>query len=187
MDRSYDESKNLLAETNAVVELMKYGAGGVDFSGLDVGRVKTAIDDASRALPVDGLEALAVSNLLQFADILQSTLKVAIKEDPDRYNRFMPLTEVIMGFVINQPLVKSVQQVIDEDGAVKDSASADLRRHREQVRMLERKLYQLMDHLIRNESSETPNMEVSNIDGRWCIKSEANELTTFNGLLLSRC
>ncbi|RWR87753.1 endonuclease MutS2-like protein [Cinnamomum micranthum f. kanehirae] len=168
VDRSYDESKNLLAETNAVVELMKYGAGGVDFSCLDVGRVKTAIDDALRALPVDGLEALAVSNLLQFADILQSTLKVAIKEDPDRYNRFMPLTEVIMGFVINQPLVKSVQQVIDEDGTVKDSA-----------------LYQLMDHLIRNESSETPNMEVSNIDGRWCIKSEANELTTFNGLLLS--
>lgn len=40
MDRSYDESKNLLAETNAVVELMKYGAGGVDFSGLDVGRVR---------------------------------------------------------------------------------------------------------------------------------------------------
>lgn len=28
--------------------------------------------------------------------------------------------------------------------------------------------------------------EVDNVDGRWCIKSEANELTTFNGLLLSR-
>lgn len=70
-------------------------------------KVKTAIDDALRALPVDGLEALAVSNLLQFADILQSTLKVAIKEDPDRYNRFMPLTEVVI-FLLGFQVVNSL-------------------------------------------------------------------------------
>lgn len=40
MDRRYAESKNLLAETNAAVELIKYGAGGMDFSGVDVGRVR---------------------------------------------------------------------------------------------------------------------------------------------------
>lgn len=33
-----------------------------------------------------------------------------------------------MGFVINQPLVKSVQQVIDEDGTVKDSAVGSVNR-----------------------------------------------------------
>lgn len=57
--------------------------------------MKSAINNASRALPVDGLEALAISSLLQFADILQSSLKLAIKEDPAWYNRFMPLTEVV--------------------------------------------------------------------------------------------
>lgn len=187
VDVSHAESKNLLAETNAAVEMIKYGVSGMDFNGLDIRRVKSAIDRASRGLPVNGYEALAVFTLLQFADVLQSSLKLATKEDPGWYNRFLPLTEVIIEFVINKPFAKSVQQVVDEDGSVKDSASAELRRYRDQVRMLERKLHQLMDSLIRNESNETPNMEVRNIDGRWCIKSGLDEILTFQGLLLARC
>ncbi|XP_058084489.1 uncharacterized protein LOC131232270 [Magnolia sinica] len=185
MNVSYDESMSLLAETNAAVEMMKYGISGTDFSGLDVFQVKSATERASRGLPVDGVEAMAVAGLLQFADILQSSMKAALKEDTDWYNRFMPLSEMVMQLVINRPLVKSVQQVIDEDGSVKDSASSDLKRARDQVRMLERKLYQLMDNLIRSELNETSSLEVSNIDGRLCIKSGSNQFTPFKGLLLS--
>ena len=73
-------------------------------------------------------------------------------------------------------------------------------------------VYQLVDSLIRNEKNDTalmvrniiqitftlhlqdyfPNtlpllvQEVYNIDGRWCIKSSADRMTSFNGLLLSR-
>ncbi|XP_077233538.1 DNA mismatch repair protein MutS, type 2 isoform X2 [Tasmannia lanceolata] len=185
VDKSYDESKHLLAETTAAVEMLKYGVSGMDFSGLDIALVKSATNRAARALPLDGLEAMAIANLLQFTDILQSSLKAAIKEDMDWHNRFMPLTEVVMNLVINRALIKSVQQVIDDDGSVKDSASSDLKRFREQVRTLERKLHQLMDNLIRNELNDTSSLEVSNIDGRWCIKSGADQLTTFKGLLLS--
>ncbi|RVW60908.1 Endonuclease MutS2 [Vitis vinifera] len=46
-------------------------------------------------------------------------------------------------------------------------------------------LYQLMDSLVRNNVNETSSLEVSNVDGRWCIKSGAN-LTNLKGLLLSR-
>lgn len=68
-----------------------------------------------------------------------------------------------------------------------------------------------MDSLVRNDKSETPLLvkstsskmyscsnfmifliilylvqEVSTVDGRWCIKSNANEMTSLKGLLLPR-
>lgn len=35
LDLSYDDSKGLLAETAAAVEMIKYGAGGLDLGGID--------------------------------------------------------------------------------------------------------------------------------------------------------
>ncbi|KRX11468.1 hypothetical protein T07_2861, partial [Trichinella nelsoni] len=64
-----------------------------------------------------------------------------MKEDAEWYRRFMPLSEVIMEFVVNRSLAKLIQQVIDEDGRVKDSASPNLKRLRNQVRTLEKKIY----------------------------------------------
>ncbi|PQQ08980.1 endonuclease MutS2 isoform X1 [Prunus yedoensis var. nudiflora] len=176
LNQTYEESLRLLDETNAAVEMLKHGACSLDFSGLNVVLVQSAIQHARRSSPLDGNEALAVAALLQCAEVLQSNLKVAIKEDADWYTRFMPLSPVIMGFVINRSLVKQIQQVIEEDGSVKDSASPTLKRLRNQVRTLE-------ESLIRDDS-ETPSLEVSNVDGRWCIKSSASELTSFKGLLL---
>ncbi|XP_034695689.1 auxin response factor 18-like [Vitis riparia] len=68
--------------------------------------------------------------LLQLAETLQLNLKAAIKEDADWYKRLMPTSEVIMGLVINRSLVKLIQQVVDEDGSVKDSASSVLKQSR---------------------------------------------------------
>ncbi|QHO00060.1 MutS2 protein [Arachis hypogaea] len=62
-------------------------------------------------MPVNGYEARVVMDLLQCAETLQGDLKVAIKEDKDWYSRFMPLTEVIMEFVVNRSLVKMIEQI----------------------------------------------------------------------------
>ncbi|KAK4570953.1 hypothetical protein RGQ29_029706 [Quercus rubra] len=184
LNQTYEESLRLLEETNAAVEMYNHGGCRLDFTGIDVVLVKSAIQQARRSLPVDGNAAMAVAALLQHCETLQLNLKAAIKEDADWYRRFMPLTEEIIGFVINRSLVKLILQIIDEDGSVKDSASPTLKRSREQVRMLERKIYQLMDSLIRSEKNETPFLEVSNIDGRWCIKSGVDQLKGVKGLLL---
>ncbi|KAG9455373.1 hypothetical protein H6P81_008277 [Aristolochia fimbriata] len=185
MHVSYEESMNLLTETNAAVEMIKYGASGMDFSGLDLALVKSAVDRASRSLHMNGVQALAVANLLQLADVLQSSVKAAVKEDADWYSRFLPLSEIIMEFVVNNGLVKLIQKIIDEDGSVKDSASSELKRSRDQVRVLEKRLLQLLDNLVRSESSEKSSLEVININGRWCIQSAIDQSTTFTGLLLS--
>ncbi|KAF3432709.1 hypothetical protein FNV43_RR23811 [Rhamnella rubrinervis] len=184
LNQTYEESLRLLDETNAAVEMQKHGGCSLDFSGINVLLVQSAIRHVRRSLPMHGNEAMAVVSLLEFAENLQINLKVALKEDADWYRRFMPLTEVIMGFIINRSLVKLIQQVIDEDGSVKDSASPTLKRSRDQVRLLERKIYQLMDCLIRSESNDSSSMEVYNIDGRWCLRSSADQLTNFKGLLL---
>ncbi|OAY68185.1 Endonuclease MutS2, partial [Ananas comosus] len=127
VDLSYEESKKLLEETAAAVELIKYGAGGMEFAGLDTIMVKSAIDRVSRGFPLDGKEAMAVLCLIQFAETLQVSVKIALKEDEEWYDRFMPLTELILDIVISRTFIKSVQQVIDEDGSVKDSAVCFLR------------------------------------------------------------
>ncbi|KAK3042031.1 hypothetical protein RJ639_001733 [Escallonia herrerae] len=158
LDQSYTESLRLLEETNAAVEMHKYGGCTMDFAGIDVASVKSAIQYARRGLPMDGNEAMALVALLQFAESLQLNLKAAIKEDADWLQHFLPLSETIMELVINLSLVKFIQQLIDEDGCVRDSASPTLRRSREQVRLLERKLFQLMESLVRNEMKETSSL-----------------------------
>ncbi|XP_004490532.1 uncharacterized protein [Cicer arietinum] len=185
LSRTYEESLKLLEETNAAVEMHKHGSCRLHFGHIDAMLVKTAIQNARRTIPVTGYEARAVLSLLQCADTLQGDLKATIKQNRDWYSRFMPLTEVIMEFVFNRSLVKAIEQVIDEDGSIKDSASSELKKSRQQVQLLERKVQQLMESLIRNEKSETSILEVNNIDGRWCIRTDSGQKTSFKGLLLS--
>ncbi|XP_038893991.1 endonuclease MutS2 isoform X4 [Benincasa hispida] len=182
---TYEESLRLLDETNAAVEMHKHGGCSLDLSGVNLHLVKSAIEHAQRSLPMDGNEAIAIAALLQFADMLQFNLKTAIKEDADWSARFMPLTKVIMGMLVNQSLIKLILNAVDEDGSVKDSASYALRESRDQVRKLEKKLHQLMDSLVRNAKSGTSFLEVEIVDGRWCIKSEGDQLMDVKGLLLS--
>ncbi|XP_015069949.1 uncharacterized protein LOC107014530 [Solanum pennellii] len=184
LNQTFEESLGLLEETNAAVEMNKYGAM-VDFNGIDIELVKTAIRVARRGFSVSGTEALNVVALLQFVEMLQANVKAAVKQDAEWYQRFMPLTEMIMELTISKSLVRFIQQLVDEDGSVKDSASSALKQSRDQVRLLERKLYQLMESIIRNGMEEASAMEVSEIDGRWCIKSGFNQRTSFEGLLLS--
>ncbi|XP_031280212.1 uncharacterized protein LOC116138656 [Pistacia vera] len=183
-DQTYQDTFKLQTETNAAVQILKHGACSLDLTGVDLSLVKSAVQHSRRGLPLRGDEALAVVSLLQFLENLQLNLKAAVKEDAEWYTRFMPLSELIMELVVNRSLIKLIQQVVDEDGSVKDSASPVLRQSRERVQNLERKLFQLMDRLVRDENQEASLLEVSNIDGRWCIKSGSDQLN-FKGLLLS--
>ncbi|KAJ7965199.1 DNA mismatch repair MUTS family protein [Quillaja saponaria] len=185
LNQTFEESLRLLDETNAAVEMHKHGGCRLNFGHIDVVLVKSAVQRARRSTPVNGYEAMAIIALLQSAEALWVNLKAAVKEDADWYSRFMPLTEVIRGFNINLSLVKLIQRVIDENGCVKDSASPTLKKSREQVRMLERKISQLMESLVRNERNETSILGMSNIDGRWCLKVDSGQMTSFKGLLLS--
>ncbi|XP_030512734.1 endonuclease MutS2 isoform X2 [Rhodamnia argentea] len=185
LDQTYEESMRLLSETNAAVEMHRRGGFSLDFSSIDSALVKSAIQHARRDLPMSGHEAIAVASLLQFADTLQLNLRAAIKEDAEWHGRFMPLSDVILELTINRVLIRSIQQVLDEDGSVKDSASPLLKRSREQVQMLEKRLNELMDKLMRNDRNESSFLGVSNVNGRWCIKSGMDKLTNLNGLLIS--
>ncbi|KAK7301021.1 hypothetical protein RJT34_11876 [Clitoria ternatea] len=185
LNQTFEGSLALLKETNAAVEMRKHGAFRLYLGHLDAMLVQTAIQHARRSVPQIGSEARAVLALLQCAETLQGDLKAAIKEDKDWHDRFMPLTEVIMEFVINRSLIKAIEQVVDEDGSIKDSASPALRQARQQVQVIDRKVQQLMESIIRNEKSETSMLEVYNVDGRWCISVDSGQKTSFKGLLLS--
>jgi dsDNA-specific endonuclease/ATPase MutS2 len=103
---------------------------------------------------IKGQEAMAIVSLMLFVESLQVTIKAAMKQDEDSHERLISLTETILDADINKSLVKSIQDVIDDDGSIKDTASPELRRYREQVQVLESRLYQLMDKLVRNADNE---------------------------------
>ncbi|XP_038685836.1 endonuclease MutS2 isoform X2 [Tripterygium wilfordii] len=185
LHQTFQDSLRLLDETNAAVEMHKHGACRLDFAALNLALVESSIQRARRGSPVDSNEAMAVVALLESVHDLQLNLKASIKQDADWYKRFMPLTEMIIEPVVNRSLIKLIHQVIDEDGMIKDSASSSLARSRNQVRMLEEKIHLLMNRLISVEMNEAPFLEVSNVAGRWCIKSADDHLTILKGLLLS--
>ncbi|CAH9123382.1 unnamed protein product [Cuscuta epithymum] len=59
-----------------------------------------------------------------------------------------------------------------------------MKQSRDQVHLLERKLYQLLEALIRNETKETASLEMRTVDGRWCITSGSDQRVGLEGLLL---
>ncbi|TVU32050.1 hypothetical protein EJB05_23766, partial [Eragrostis curvula] len=184
-DVSYEQSRRLLQETEAAVWLLDNAGGAMDFSGLDTVAVESAIHCVSGGAVIKGLEAIAVAVLMLFVESLQINIKAAMKQDEDSHNRLMPLTETVLDAVINKSLVKSIQDIVDDDGSVKDTASTELRRYRERVQLLENKLYQLMDRLMRNAESETSLSEVCIVNGRCCIRTTGDKSSNFDGLLLS--
>ncbi|KAE8775721.1 MutS2 protein [Hordeum vulgare] len=184
-DVSYERSRKLLRETEAAVRLLGSSGGALDFSGLDTVAVESAINCVSGGSVIKGQEAMAVVSLMLFVESLQVTIKAAMKQDEDSHNLLLPLTETILDAVVSKPLVKSIQDVIDDDGSVKDTASPELRRYRDQVQALESRLCQLMDKLIRNADNEASLSEVSIVNGRCCIKITGDKSSSFDGLLLS--
>ncbi|KAH9321779.1 hypothetical protein KI387_016418, partial [Taxus chinensis] len=146
--------------------------------------VKSAINRLERGLAIDGKEALAIAVLLQFSDGLKNTLKRALKEDEQWYIRFMPLTEMINDMVSNQALVQIILRLVDDEGLLRDDASPGLKKARNQVRILEQRLYVLMNRVLLNDRDENSSQEISYIDGRWCVRLGVDQPTGFQGLLL---
>ncbi|EPS71794.1 hypothetical protein M569_02956, partial [Genlisea aurea] len=153
LNRSYDDSVRLLQETNAAIEMHKYGAM-LDFSAIDVSLVDACMRCARRGSPVSGNEAVGLLGMLKFAKSLQLNVKAAVREDSNWSAKFMPLSELILELVISHPLMKSLEQLVDEDGSVKDSASSNLRQARQQVQLFEKRLFQLLESIIRNKTEE---------------------------------
>ncbi|KAE8661984.1 hypothetical protein F3Y22_tig00113721pilonHSYRG00041 [Hibiscus syriacus] len=186
LNQTFQDSLRLLQETDAAIQMHNHDSFNLDLTSVDLALVEAAIKHARRLLPLDANKAMALLSLLQFFEALQLSLKAAIKQDSDWYKQFMPLSEMITQLIVNRSIIKLIQQVIDEDGSVKDSASPALIKARYQVRTLERKLHQLMDNLIRNETKESTFMPTRSVDGRWCIRSGTDQPTSLKGLLLSR-
>ncbi|AQK64676.1 DNA mismatch repair protein MutS type 2 [Zea mays] len=185
-DVSYEQSQMLLQETEAAVLLLDNAGGAMDFSGLDTVAIESAIHSVSGGAVIKGLEAMAVTSLMMFVESLQVNIKAAMKLDEGSCSRLTTLTETILDAVINKSLVKSIQDIVDDDGSVKDTASPELRRYREQVQRLENRLYQLMDKLMRNADDEASLSEVCIVNGRCCIRTTMDNSSFFDGLLLSR-
>ncbi|KAF8102869.1 hypothetical protein N665_0191s0019 [Sinapis alba] len=185
LDQSFDESLKLLEETEAAIKMLEHGSFCLDLSSIQISLVESGIRNARRRMSLRADQALEVASLLCFFDNLQLDLKAAIKQDGDWYKRFMPISEMIMLPVINRSFIKLVEQVIDVDGKIKDSASSDLRLARERVRTVERKLQQLLEAIVRSQKANESVMVVAEVDGRWCIQMSSSQLTSVNGLLLS--
>jgi len=85
-------------------------------------KIESAIHCASGGAVIKGLEAVAVASLMLFVESLQVNIKAAMKLDEGSRSRLTTLTETILDAAINKSLVKSIQDIVDDDGSVKDTA-----------------------------------------------------------------
>ncbi|XP_074282318.1 uncharacterized protein LOC141606869 [Silene latifolia] len=184
LDQTYEESLRLLTETRAAVDILNYHPKLLDFNRIHVLSVTTGINHVRTDSSVDGQEAIAIANLLRFAKSLQININYAIRGSNDLRLRVKPLADLILDLKTNESLVRSILQVVNENGSIKDSASQKLEKARRRVTSLNNDLFLLMNTLIANEAS-TRTLEASKKYGRWCIRSEAGQLTRFKGLLVS--
>ena len=67
---------------------------------------------------------MTVVSLRLFVESSLVAIKAAIKQDEDSHNRLVPPTEAILDAVVNKLLVKSIQDIIDVVGSVKDTAES---------------------------------------------------------------
>jgi hypothetical protein len=58
-------------------------------------QIKSSIDRLERGFVIDGKEALTIAALLQFSIGLKNSLEIALEEDAQWYDKFMPLTEMV--------------------------------------------------------------------------------------------
>ncbi|GAQ83702.1 putative Muts homolog [Klebsormidium nitens] len=158
-------SEALLGETAAALTLDASASGDC----LDFGRIGTKAADyglykARKGVPMSGRELRLTAAVLSASDRLlrgvTSAIRLeerdlALRRAPSGWGDFsepppppapslQPLMILVQAIMPHPEIVKAIDNVVDEMGEIKDSASAELRKARQQVQSAEERLKELL-------------------------------------------
>ncbi|EFN53577.1 hypothetical protein CHLNCDRAFT_136763 [Chlorella variabilis] len=131
-------SERAVQETRAVDALEAEFAADPDFGGIQTAQCGQALARASRGGLLTGPALQAVASLLLGAAKLQRAVRAAAREaEATGYEGLQPVTEAFRDVATLPELAAAVGSAIEESGAVRESASEEVRRARARVRTIE--------------------------------------------------
>lgn len=141
-----DEVKELLLETSNFMDAI-YKLGRIEF---ETYKVKDAINRLKAVAPLNSFEFLEIIKLVNNSDKVDSYFKKAkaLEVDTEALKR---LYELIVDL---KDVKKEIQLVVDFDGTILDSASADLYRIRKDLKTLEGRITEKLNQIIKSDGSK---------------------------------
>eukprot|EP00891_Asterochloris_glomerata_P006948 jgi/Astpho2/6948/e_gw1.00107.204.1_t len=169
--------EQLVRDTAALVALESDYAVSLDFGGTSTQQASQALKRASRGGMLTGLQLASISSLLIGASRLKRAIQGAVRsaEDSGASATFEPLVDAIKELQPHEDILTHVAACVAEDGAVKDTASEEVRRTRGQLSSIEGRL---------NSILKGYGGEVTEHSGRLCVVVPAGDDGPPKGILL---
>ena len=111
---------------------------------------------------ITGKEAIAILMLFQFTDTIRHDIKMGMEQNLLSNNVLDVFLETIYTLGSAPEVIKSIMKTVDEDGKVKDSASAELQRARALYRSLQTKVQELLRSIIKEQEGSV-NTQVQSV------------------------
>lgn len=180
-----EDSETLLLETRAGYEIDALCGGSFELQTIRTSTVKSCVEQVNKGVVVTGAHAVAVAGLLQCAQQLRKAVVTAVQDNKERLDVLQPIVDLVSPLLSRPDLIKSIWNVVDDEGTVKDSASPELRKARIQERALEQRLKEQLNKIGREKLGyDSGQQEVANVDGRLCIVVGSSSLNSVSGLVL---
>ncbi|GMH32402.1 hypothetical protein BSKO_00236 [Bryopsis sp. KO-2023] len=141
------ESIRLQKETQAAYSLMYEAGLSMDLGGISSEPVVQGLSRANKGGLVGPDHLLAISRMLSIADAVKRLIVQSDRKDmwgskfPERVK---PLLSVWRSLKVNRDLKRMIEDAVDEQGALKDNASSDLRDFRTRYRTVKNRLEQVL-------------------------------------------
>ncbi|CAI5476176.1 unnamed protein product [Closterium sp. Yama58-4] len=135
-----EHCEGLLEETAAAIELEERAGGAVDLSGVNTSLVGDALRVLGRGMSVSGRQGAAVAAMMVAANGVRRGVMDAVAEverggegggrEAGEKSRLHILLDMLKPMATRPDLVRRIWSVVDEDGQVRDTASAEVRQAR---------------------------------------------------------
>eukprot|EP00892_Ulva_mutabilis_P010253 jgi/Ulvmu1/75/UM001_0078.1 len=168
--RTRDRALTLRQETKAVSVLEVDLATSLDFGGISTDSAETALRRANKGGMLTGDLCLGVASLIYGAQGIQSTLRAArtTAQGSSYLEQIQCLVTPFLSREVFPDVANAVNAAITEVGAVRDTASVDVKRTRARVATLEGRLRSLL-------AKHAGGSEASTYRGRLCVTVPAGE------------
>ena len=128
---------------------------------------------------------LGGEDFLQFRKLAENTEKIFRWFDAERKNAYPGLAEIIAGTSYEKKVISLIDEVLDENGQVKDNASDDLKNIRVSLYRKRNELRKLFDRIVSklNKAGHLAEIEESFMNGRRVLAVFAEQKRIVKGIL----
>ncbi|CAI5983222.1 unnamed protein product [Closterium sp. NIES-64] len=180
-----EQCEGLLEETAAAIELEERAGGAVDLSGVHASLVGDALRVLGRGMSVSGRQAAAVASMMVAANGMRRGVMDAVADverggqgggregggrEGGGTSRLHVLLDLLKPMATRPDLVQRIWSAVDEEGQVRDTASAEVRQARAACQLAAARAREAVARAARGRGAGGGVVEeVVEVEGRFCM------------------